>query len=590
MFPWKGVFAIIAVAYIVSLVYNLSDRPKVKGKRTIPGLVFNKEAIPQRIIDTTTARYSFTDPSFAYQILSELDIFEPVDEKHFSYRNTGSAYGTPFLGLKNDDEYCNKHRSYFAHNASSLFTKNFLLEADNKHIIRAKVCPPIGNDLHPLVSRHMPADLKENRTYDIEPGVNHFYTSTSLGVYKHVGMHFSCLTQQSNHILGVSTLNRKDYVAQAVNDYAKEFTDRPQCFSYDKFFPKTWILTDKQDCEAFFEIFNSEAYQQRKQEERIVYIRKVGAASHRGTGVQPVNDVEEAEIRQLWNNGTECGVQKKNYIIQHYIQNPLLLNGRKFDFRMYMLIASTEPLMAYYHDGFLRVTISEYDVNSDDKSVLMTNLALNNEVYDQVKNGTLYKGMDEETLKREQQWNFDRLHNYLFQTGVITDPNWLDNHLRPELKRAMVHLLRLATKKFLKNSSMYELFGVDFMLDTNLDLWFIEANSTPAFDGYSEPMEKFIVKMIQDHFEVVNSILKSRMKRIIMYVNSLVKDGTAQKTSEGGLLLQDAELRRQEFKNVVKNAMDEEFLPSGTNGFSKIYDGNYEGAEKYQGFISQDCL
>jgi len=29
-----------------------------------------------------------------------------------------------------------------------------------------------------------------------------------------------------------------------------------------------------------------------------------------------------------------------------------------------MLIASTDPLIVYYHDGFLRVTILKFDINS----------------------------------------------------------------------------------------------------------------------------------------------------------------------------------------------------------------------------------
>ena len=80
---------------------------------------------------------------------------------------------------------------------------------------------------------------------------------------------------------------------------------------------------------------------------------------------------------------------------------------------------------------------------------------------------------------------------------------------------------------------MYELFGVDFMLDTDLGLWFIEANSTPAFDGYSEPMEEFIVKMLQDHAEIVHGLLKSRMKRIITYVNNLTTNGVVEKIGVG---------------------------------------------------------
>lgn len=51
-------------------------------------------------------------------------------------------------------------------------------------------------------------------------------------------------------------------------------------------------------------------------------------------------------------------------MVQKYISNPNLINGHKYDFRVYLLIASTDPLIVYYHDGFLRVTILKFDRNS----------------------------------------------------------------------------------------------------------------------------------------------------------------------------------------------------------------------------------
>ena len=50
--------------------------------------------------------------------------------------------------------------------------------------------------------------------------------------------------------------------------------------------------------------------------------------------------------------------------MQKYITNPYLLEGHKFDFRIYMLIASTNPLIVYYHDGFLKVSLHLFDANS----------------------------------------------------------------------------------------------------------------------------------------------------------------------------------------------------------------------------------
>ena len=328
-----------------------------------------------------------------------------------------------------------------------------------------------------------------------------------------------------------------------------------------------------------------------KNERRIVYIRKVGLGSHRGEGVQPVTEPEEARTQKRLRQRIPLRPSStRTTSSRHYVHNPLLLNGNKFDFRMYLLVASTNPLIAFYHDGFLRVALAKYDIQSNDKKTFLTNLALNQQIYDNVKGGRLFEGMGEEELKIAQQWSFERLQQYLLDNNLITDSNWLDNYLRPEFKKALVHLLRISGNSFYEHSSLYELYGVDFMLDENLNLWFIEANSGPALDGYSKPMEKFILKMLKDNFEIAHALLKSRMKRIVNYVNSLVENGSAKVNAEGELEIQDVIHKQITFEGLSKNYFEEEFMPSPTNGFVKIIDANERGVDMYQGLISQECL
>lgn len=61
---------------------------------------------------------------------------------------------------------------------------------------------------------------------------------------------------------------------------------------------------------------------------------------------------------------------------QKYISNPDLIEGHKYDFRIYILIASTDPLIVYYHDGFLRVSIPIYDKDSKDRNTHFANTNL----------------------------------------------------------------------------------------------------------------------------------------------------------------------------------------------------------------------
>ena len=42
--------------------------------------------------------------------------------------------------------------------------------------------------------------------------------------------------------------------------------------------------------------------------------------------------------------------------------NPLLLDKKKFDMRLYVLIASTKPYFVLYHHGYLRLSMNDYNL------------------------------------------------------------------------------------------------------------------------------------------------------------------------------------------------------------------------------------
>lgn len=46
----------------------------------------------------------------------------------------------------------------------------------------------------------------------------------------------------------------------------------------------------------------------------------------------------------------------KHYVVQRYMAKPYLLDGLKFDFRIYILLAGTSPLRLYmYNEGLARL-------------------------------------------------------------------------------------------------------------------------------------------------------------------------------------------------------------------------------------------
>ena len=123
----------------------------------------------------------------------------------------------------------------------------------------------------------------------------------------------------------------------------------------------------KNECSEFFKKINSDAYKASLKTETIQYIVKISHGSHSAEGVYLMDANQTEVLNTKYDFGKKCGLDNSSLIAQTYITNPLLLDlDNKFDFRIYMLVASTNPLIVYYHDGFLRASLSEYDKFSQD--------------------------------------------------------------------------------------------------------------------------------------------------------------------------------------------------------------------------------
>ena len=548
---------------------------------------------PSRITSTADPQntiYKFRDPFMAYHVLKKLDIFEEY-EPTIPKEQADALYSTPYMGLTADDEYCDKHRAYFVNHPEIVFEeKNFMTSYRAKAVLRFELIPSIGGrDAMPYVHSLMPAELQNKLVYDLRDDINMIFTAHDLFEIRKIGKQFSCLSQESNHIPGHELMYRKDRVGESLIVYEQKYKDAPQCFNHTKFFPKTWVLYKEEQCREFFAEFNSPKYAELKAERGLVYIRKIGADVHLGQGVFPVQEEEEKYIMEHYKGGELCGKIADNNLIQYAIWNPLLLNGNKFDFRMFMLIASTNPMIVYYRDGFLRCSLRKYDPASKDIGAILTNIALSKPFFDAAKQNGTYNGKTEEELLNQAFWSLERLHDHLFAIGKVTDPNWLDNYLKPEFKRAMIHLIRMSQVPLLKRSSIYEIYGLDFMLDDNLNLWFIEANAQPLLDGWSDDTKKFFNAILLDSFEIQFGLLKSRMKRVVNYVNDLLIEGDVWKISTDDVFIKDLSMKRREFSQISKNYFEPEYVPSPKNLYEIIIDENVNGAGRYMSLIDEEC-
>lgn len=56
-------------------------------------------------------------------------------------------------------------------------------------------------------------------------------------------------------------------------------------------------------------------------------------------------------------------------IVQKYLKNPLLIDGYKFDMRLYVLVTSYNPLEVFiFKEGFARLSTEEFSIHPEDIS------------------------------------------------------------------------------------------------------------------------------------------------------------------------------------------------------------------------------
>ena len=86
---------------------------------------------------------------------------------------------------------------------------------------------------------------------------------------------------------------------------------------------------------------------ERQQDPTALWILKPVAASC-GRGIKIINSTQKIS-------------KKEGMLVSKYISNPHLLNGLKYDLRVYVLVTSYNPLRVYmYNDGLVRFATEKY--------------------------------------------------------------------------------------------------------------------------------------------------------------------------------------------------------------------------------------
>ena len=178
-------------------------------------------------------------------------------------------------------------------------------------------------------------------------------------------------------------------------------------------------------------------------------------------------------------------------IIQELLNNPFLLDMRKINIRIYLLITCYHNKVSgyIYNDGFMYYTPENYNYLSLSKDAHITTGYISRKVYE------------------KNPLTLQDFYKYLESHGK--DSKLLQNNINNLFVNFMsaIHEL-ICNKKIFKNNMSFQLFGADVAPDVNLSVKLIEINKGPDMsskDIRDDTLKRNVVKNTLKIVEIIEN-------------------------------------------------------------------------------------
>ena len=283
--------------------------------------------------------------------------------------------------------------------------------------------------------------------------------------------------QRYNHFPIAWQLGRKDNLYQNYEKMKKRFPNE-----YN-FMPETYILPrDKEILDEKLKEYNV------FDRENLYIIKPV--ASSRGRGVRVLTDITTLPIKGM---------------IEKYIYNPHLINKKKYDLRIYVLVTGFSPLKIYlYENGLVRFCSEDFDIDPDklnNNYVHVTNFSVNKAIA-KIKNGL------EEEIDYATKWSIYALKGYFIEKKLDFNPVW--KKIKDIVMKVIISVFDLAIpslKQFkLTSCNLFELYGFDIILDNKLNPWLLECNLNPSLSCDTDVDLRLKSKLITDVLNIIGLV------------------------------------------------------------------------------------
>lgn len=233
-----------------------------------------------------------------------------------------------------------------------------------------------------------------------------------------------------------------------------------------QYIPESYMLTDNKE--------DTEAFSRRLKEgggAKYPWVMKEGDVNQgRGITILAPNSRELLDVPSRALDGE---FEDSGMIVQRYVCNEMTWNRRKFDVRVFWLVASLDPLIVLYHDGYVRIGNSEYTEEDFSNTVahLTTHTKLGAE-------GKATFAQFEDALQEMATTKSRQLGR---RTPFVPAGSSAVDHVRSQMKHALGEMISIfRDRSFVKKptelptDNSFSFYCADFILDNDLDVWFLE--------------------------------------------------------------------------------------------------------------------
>ncbi|XP_004693060.2 PREDICTED: neugrin [Condylura cristata] len=357
--------------------------------------------------------------------------------------------------------------------------------------------------------------------------------------------------QKINHFPGMTEICRKDLLARNLNRMQKLYPAEYNIF------PRTWCLpADYGDFQAYG-----------RQRKTRAYICKPDSGCQ-GRGIFITRNPREIKPGE-------------HMVCQQYISKPFLIDGFKFDMRIYVLITSCDPLRIFmYEEGLARFATTPYvepsHSNLDDVCMHLTNYAVNkhneNFVRDAAvgskrKLSTLNAWLGERSYDARELWR--NIEDIIIKTVISAHS-------------VLRHNYRTCFPQYLSGGicACFEILGFDILLDHKMKPWLLEVNHSPSFTTDSSLDREVKDALLCDAMTLIN--LRGCDKRKV-----LEEDKRRVKERLFHCHQQPREARREQMESSRAAMLDQErYEDAHLGGYRRIYPRS--DAEKYAPFFKHN--